>query len=112
MDVNEEIKLVVSDGPAPTEAPTQKPTEKPTDPPEQEVTLIFTFNLPTDRTENYVLSQRDQNGNEIEGYEDIPVQAGTPSIQVELTGSGTEFYQLYIDGAYYKTEKVEFIVNG
>ena len=113
VDVNEEIKLLVSDGPAPTDPPTDPPTEEPTEAPtDPPITLIYTFNLPTDRIEDYVLSLRDQDGNQIDGYEDIPVVAGTPTIQVELTGSGVKFYQLYIDGEYYKTEKVEFIVNG
>ena len=116
VDVNETIMLVVSEGPAPTDPPTEEPTEAPTEEPTQaenpETTMIFTFHLPTDRTEDYMLSLRDQNGNEIEGYEDIPIMAGKASIEVELTGTGVAFYQLYINGEYYKTEKVEFIVNG
>ena len=112
VDVNEEIKLTISSGPAPTDPPTDPPTEAPTDPPAAKITDVFTFELPADRTEDYLLSLRDQDGNPIEGYEDIPVPGGTARIPIELTGSGVQYYQLYINGEYYKTERVEFIVNG
>ena len=117
VDVNETIVLVISEGPAPTEAPTDPPTEAPTDPPteeptdpiESEVTLIYTIQLPVDRTEDYTLSIH-SHGEEL--LEPTVIAGGTPSIQVELTGSGVQYYELYIDGTYYKTEKVEFTVNG
>ena len=112
VDVNENIELVVSEGPPPTDPPTDPPTEEPTDPPSPEITDVFTFELPADRTEDYLLSLRDQDGNPIEGFEDIPVQGGTTSIPIELTGSGVQYFQLYINGEYYKTERVEFVVNG
>ena len=121
--VDETIELIVSDGPAPTEPPTtEPPTEAPTDPPETEppteaptepenkdVTLVYTIQLPSDRTENYMLGIH-RNGQAL--MEDTEIEAGTESIQVELTGSGVQYFELYIDGAYYKTEKVEFTVNG
>ena len=113
VDIYETIELVISKGPAPTdpptEAPTDPPTEAPTEADPEETTLIFTFTLPTDRTEDYMLSLR-QNGQEL--LEPTLITAGTPVIQVELTGSGVAYYELYIDGVYYKTEKVEFTVNG
>ena len=112
VDVNETIELTISSGPAPTDPPTDPPTETPTDPNVEEITMIVTFELPADRTEDYILSLRDQDGNQLEGYDDIPIPAGTPSVRVRVTGSGVVFYQLYINGEYYKTEKVEFIVNG
>ena len=71
--------------------------------------MIFTFALPTDRTAEYTLSLR-QNGEDI--LEPTVVSPDTTSIQVSLSGSGVAYYELYIDGAYYKTERVEFTVNG
>ena len=123
--VDETIVLTVSEGPAPTEPPTEPPTAPPTEPPtapptepptqaptepqNQEVTLVYTIQLPADRTENYVLSIY-QSGHQL--MEDTLIDAGTESIQLELTGSGVQYDELYIDGSYYKTEKVEFTVNG
>ena len=123
--VDETIMLTVSEGPAPTEPPTEPPTAPPTEPPtapptepptqaptepqNQEVTLVYTIQLPADRTENYVLSIH-QSGHQL--MEDTEIDAGTESIQLELTGSGVQYYELYINGSYYKTEKVEFTVNG
>ena len=101
--IDKEIVLHISKGPAPTEPPTEPPTEAPTAPPE--VTIRKTFNLPADRTEDYVLSLR-LNGKNV--YEDAAILGGTPSITVELTGTGTVYYDLYINGEYYKTEKVVF----
>ena len=117
VDVTERIILTISEGPAPTEppteAPTQKPTEapteKPTEPENKDVTLVYTIQLPADRTEAYLLSIH-QNGREL--MEPTHIEAGTESIQVELTGSGVQYFELYINGTYYKTEKVEFTVNG
>ena len=117
VDVTERIILTISEGPAPTEPPTEPPTEKPTDPPTEpptepenkDITLVYTIQLPTDRTEGYLLSIH-QNGREL--MEPTEIAAGTESIQVELTGSGVQYFELYIDGSYYKTEKVEFTVNG
>ena len=109
VDVNETIVLTISEGPAPTEPPTQKPTEKPTEPVVEDVTLIYTIQLPGDRTENYMLSIH-QNGHEL--MEPTEIAGDAASIQVELSGSGVQYFELYIDGTYYKTEKVEFTVNG
>ena len=117
VDVTERIILTISEGPAPTEppteAPTQKPTEapteKPTEPENKDITLVYTIQLPADRTEAYLLSIH-QNGREL--MEPTEIAAGTESIQVELSGSGVQYFELYINGTYYKTEKVEFTVNG
>ena len=102
ISIDKEIVLTVSSGPAPTEAPTQAPT--PT-----QVTVYQTFSLPSDRTENYILSLY-KDGKTV--YEDAEITAGTTSITVELTGSGTQYYDLYINDEYYKTEKVVFSANG
>ena len=112
VDVTETIELTISSGPAATEPPTEAPTEKPTEAKPETIPLVYTFVLPVDRTEDYILSLRDANGGVMEGYDEIPVTGGTSSIQVELIGSGKVTYQLYINGEYYKTETVEFTVNG
>ena len=112
VDVTLAIELTVSSGPAATEPPTEEPTEAPTQADPEKITLVYTFVLPADRTEDYILSLRDANGGVIAGYDEIPVVGGTSSIQVELKGSGKVTYQLYINGEYYKTETVEFTVNG
>ena len=114
IDVNEVIKLTISEGPAPTEPPTtepptQPPTQAPTQPSVEDIVIIYNIQLPTDRTENYLLSIH-QNG--VELMEPTEILAGTAFIPVELTGSGVQYFELYIDGAYYKTERVEFKVNG
>ena len=115
--VNESIVLTISKGPAPTEPPTEPPTEKvteapttaPTYPGLEEITLVHHIQLPADRTDNYLLSIY-QNGEEL--LEPTEIAAGTASIPVELTGSGVQYFELYINGTYYKTERVEFKVNG
>ena len=113
VDVNETIVLTISEGPAPTdpptEAPTQAPTQAPTEPDVEEIELIYTIQLPADRTENYLLSIH-RGGQEL--MEPIEITAGTASIPVELIGSGVQYFELYINGTYYKTERVEFTVNG
>lgn len=90
--VNTEIVLTVSAGPAETDPPAPQ-------------TKQVVLELPGDRTEDYRLSLY-QNGNPV--VEDTMVKAGTTSITVVLTGTGTQSYDLYINGEYYKTVKVEF----
>ena len=111
VDVTTRIVLTVSKGPKPTEAPTKPPTEPPTEAPTKppEVTVRKTFQLPADRTEDYTLSLK-QNGKEV--LEPTTITAGTTQIEVELTGTGTQYYDLWINGEYYKTEKVEFTSDG
>ena len=111
VDVTTRIVLTVSKGPKPTEAPTKPPTDPPTEAPTKppEVTVRKTFQLPADRTEDYTLSLK-QNGKEV--LEPTTITAGTTQIEVELTGTGTQYYDLWINGEYYKTEKVEFTSDG
>ncbi len=127
VDVTTHIVLTISKGPKPTEKPTKPPTDPPTEAPTtpptaapttpptaaptnpQETTVRRTFQLPTDRTEDYVLSLK-RNGKEV--LEPAPIAAGTKEIVVELTGSGTQEFELYINGELYKKEKVEFVSNG
>ena len=129
VDVTTKIVLTVSKGPKetepeedyedeedpyekptqkPTEKPTEKPTQPPTDPPgEVEVTKTVTLTLP-ERDEDYILSIY-QNGRTV--MEDKRIKAGTASINVVLTGTGTQFFEIYINDTYDRTEKVEFTSN-
>ena len=125
VDITEDIELIISKGPKATEPPTEKPTEapapkpteapapppteapapKPTKPPVVDVTKTVTIALPADRTEDYVLGLF-LNGKSV--LEATAITAGTPSIDVTLTGNGTVYYDLYINDTYFRAEKVEF----
>ena len=115
VDVTEKMVLTISKGPKPTEPPketekpTEKPAEKPTEEPETteapEITKTVTIELPADREADYVLGLY-RNGKAV--LEETVIKAGTKSIDVTLTGSGTVYYDLYIDDSYFKTVKVEF----
>ena len=96
-DVTSEILLQVSRGPKETQAPTEAAKE--------EVTKKVTIDLPSDRTEDYVVSIHYAGKTVMEGKHVI---AGTESIEVTLTGAGTQHYDVYINDSYYKTVKVEF----
>ena len=121
VDVTEQIVLIISKGPEPTteetteattepttEATTEVTTEAATEP-VAEVTKTVTIDLPADQTENYVLGLF-QNGKAV--IEEMEVQAGTANLAVALTGSGVQYFDIYINNTYYKTVKVDFGVNG
>ena len=111
LELTAEIVLEISEGPEETaEAPTQEqettvPTEGEAVP--TEVTKKVTFILP-ERDEAYTLNIQ-LNGNEV--METQTIQPGITSVTVELTGSGEQTYELYINGELYRSEKVTF-VNG
>ena len=116
VDITEDIVLTISKGPKATEPPTEPPTEasteapteaptKPTEPPVKEVTKTVTIVLPSEREEDYVLGLF-LNGKAV--LEETVITAGTASIDVTLTGSGTVYYDLYINDSYFRAEKVEF----
>ena len=97
LDVTTRIVLTISKGPKETQPPA---TEAP-----KEVTKQVTIELPTERTEDYVVSIH-YAGKTV--TEDIAVSAGTASVDVTLTGAGTQHFDVYINDSYYKTVKVEF----
>ncbi len=137
IDVNTPIVLYISEGPAPetTEKPTytQPPTtEEPTEPPTEETTLPSTepptepettvpptepeTEAPTEvtkvvsipvpeREEAYVVTLY-YNGQIIR--EATQINPGTTAISVELTGSGTQTFHLWVNGAYYSSHEVVF----
>ena len=116
VSVDTRIILEISKGPEETTVPTTEPpteaptTEPPTTTPEEEpVEKRVALSLPTDRTEPYTLSIR-LNGDRV--MDDMVVQVGTYTVTVQLTGSGVQYYELYIDDEYYRTEKVDFSING
>ena len=95
IDVMTEILLEISEGPAAGSPEETGPAM---------VTKQVTFILP-DRADSYSLNIR-LNGNEVIEAQTIP--AGTASFTIELTGTGTNFYDLFINGEPYRTEKVVF----
>jgi len=101
IDVNTEIVLQISKGPEETTGPTQATTPKD---PNEPVTIGVQFSLP-ERDEPYILSIF-LNGKEvIESREIVP---GTSSFVCDLTGTGTQTYDVYIDGEYYQSKEVPF----
>ena len=125
MDVTEQIVLTISTGPAetteattePTTAPTTEPTTESTTEPTTEattepipdVTKTVTVELPGDQEENYMLGIY-QNGKAV--IEETEVEAGTANLAVTLSGSGVQYYDIYINNTYYKTLKVDFGTDG
>ena len=93
VDVTTKIVLTISKGPRETE------------PPVKEVIKTVDIDMPTDRTEEYTVSI--YFGGRVVVDSKL-VTPGTLSIQVTLTGAGTQHCDVYINGTYYKTVKVEF----
>ena len=110
LDVNTEIRLEISEGPEPTEESTTETTQAPTAPPETQTTptepspVNVTFSLPV-REEAYYLSIL-QNGTEI--VSNVEIAPGSNGYVLALTGSGVQTYDLYINGQFYQTQRVEF----
>ena len=107
VDVNTQIVLEISMGPAETTAP--ETTEATTTPTQPVSTKRQTIILPVDRTETYELSIK-QDGVDI--LDPTPMEPTAESVDVELTGSGVQYFDIYIDGVYYQTIKVDFSANG
>ena len=109
LDVTTDIMLEISMGPEETE-PTVPPTVETTAPqnqPEQSgqvVTRSVTFAIPV-KDAAYVLSIQMENKEVVESQQ---IQPGVASYTVDLSGSGTCSYDLYIDGEYYRTQEVKF----
>ncbi len=103
IDVTTQIVLEISEGPQETTAPTEEATE-----PEATEGVVstrnVTFILPG-REEAYTLTIRYE-GNEI--MEPVIIEPGKTEITIELTGSGEQAYELYINGNLFRTEKVTF----
>ena len=61
------------------------------------------------RQETYALSIY-HNGVAI--LESIIINPGQTSVTISLTGSGTQNYDIYVNGAYHNTITVEFKIDG
>ena len=90
------------------------PEETPDQPPvsdsvvNKNKTKSQTFALPQDRTEQYLLGIY-SNGKQV--VEDTIISPDRTSIDVVLTGSGVQTYDLYINNQFYKSVKVDFDAN-
>ena len=106
LDVSKEIILEVSKGPEETRPPeTEPPVQEETHAP---LTADFAFALP-EREEVCRLSIYRVKGDErIPIVEDEEITPGTSSYYLKLTGTGTQIYEVYIDGELYKTQSMEF----
>ena len=112
LDVNTEIRLEISEGPEPAEETTAETTQPTTAPTETEPDTTptapppvnVTFAIPV-RSEAYYLSIL-QNGTEI--VSNVEIAPGSNGYVLALTGSGTQSYDLYINGQFYQTQRVEF----
>lgn len=89
-----------------TEETTAEPTteETTTPPTETEVTRTYTFMLP-EREDAYSVTLY-QDGLVVR--EAVQILPGTNSFSVELTGIGTQTYEIWIDGTYYNSYEVVF----
>ena len=103
IDITTSIVLTVSKGEEPTEPPTTQPPETTQAP---EVTKTVKVSLPADRTEAYKLTI--MLGSGVTVLDDYEIKPGTDSISVQMTGSGVMYYEIYIDGEYVGSEKVDF----
>ena len=102
VDVKTKIILRVSMGPEPTEPPVPETQE-----PDRSVTRTVKISLP--KTEEAYQLEIYLDGKPIR--EPITVNAGVTEIEVELTGTGKQTYQLYWDGEPMPDPYDEFEVN-
>ena len=102
--VDTAIVLTVSKGPEPTTAPPTTEAPETTQPPE--VTKTVTVVLPEDRTEPYKLTI--MLGSGVTVLNEREIQPGTVSIELSMTGSGVMNYEIYIDGEYVRSERIDF----
>ena len=102
VDVAAELVLKISRGPVETTVPETEALEP--EETKEEVTIVTAFLLP-EREEAYVLSIF-LNGSEV--IESQEIKPGTTSFSIALTGSGTQVYDLYINGEYYRPHEVVF----
>ena len=106
IDITTQIILTLSEGPVETQPP--KETEAETTAPEEtepkEVIMDVTFSLPV-KEEVYTLTIF-CNGWQVTAAREI--QPGISEIIIEMSGSGTRRYDLYIDDVYFGSQDVVF----
>ena len=79
-----------------------------TEPPEETtppVTITVSFDVPERKVE-YMLEVRRKGEDTVLASKQVP--PGQTSTYVELTGRGTVYYDLYVDGEYLRTQEVYF----
>ncbi len=110
-DVTTEILLQVSRGPKETQPKETQPEEtqangtgetKPTQ------TASIAFALPARKDVVILTIYRVEGDERIEVIDAQEISPGTASFFLDLTGTGTQIYEVYIDGELYKTVSVEF----
>ena len=74
-------------------------------PVEVERTKTVKFTLLEDMVQDYELVVKDENGNEIAKR---TISSSESSVELTLTGKGVQIYELYINGIYFSTQKVNF----
>lgn len=106
IDVKSEILLQVSTGVKDIE--TTGPDENVPVETRAPLTASIAFSLPS-RKDVFILSiYRVEGTQRTEVIEAQEISPGTASFFLELTGIGTQIYEVYIDGELYKTQPVEF----
>ena len=131
VDITSKIVLTISKGNKETSKDTNKTNEKPVEEDDgfgfipldsysgsssqksgsasgKSATKKVTVSLPSDRNDQYLLGIY-QNGKQV--IEDSVVSPGMTKIDVVLTGSGIQSYDVYINNQFYKTVKVDFNAN-
>ena len=109
VEVTAEVVLQYSEGPEETTAPPETTTAPATGNPDPLVTQSYTLVLPTGMTEAYTLELKQNGVNVLEPYQAQPAET---SVVVELTGSGVQTYELYVNGAFHSKVTVDFIPYG
>ena len=104
---NEQSKNEVEDDYYPPYIPEESPVQPPVSDTvvNKNKTKSAPFSLPKDKTEQYLLGIY-SNGKQV--VEDTLISPDRTSIDVVLTGSGIQSYDLYINNQFYKTVKVDF----
>ena len=117
LDVTTQIVIRISAGPQETTEPSTEPdpteesTQPSTDPEETQpdngaVTVAWPIGLPTDKTEAYELEIK-YNGGSATALRQL-VEPNQTDITVQLTGTGVQVYEVYIDGVLYTQFSVNF----
>ena len=110
IDVNTEIRLEISEGPEPTESTAPETTQPTTGTPTETTVPAgptptkITFALPVRSTAYYLTILQ----NETVIVNNVEIAPGSSGYEIDLFGSGTVNYDLYIDGEFYQTQRVEF----
>ena len=104
IDINTQIILSLSEGPAETTAPPRETESQPEETEPKDVIMDVTFYLPH-REAPFTLTIF-CNGWQVTAARQI--EAGVTEITLEMSGSGTKRYDLYIDDVYYASQDVVF----